>query len=323
MSPRISAIVISYNRLAFLKRCVATLRSQTRGPDDILIADGDSRDGTLDWLATQPDLITLKLPNYGSAGSIAHGMTWAMQHGSDWVWLFDDDVIAEPDALAQLLTAVEKHPEIRVFNSLSLAIEHPTLPAASALRLRTAPQNYLDGRNLYTKQEILAQANADGLLDSVGGQLYQGTLIHRSVIERVGVPLEILFTRGDEVEYGLRMMRAGYHIYIVTSSIVKHPHIRVQFLHIFGRTLPCEPMGAFKRYYNMRNSIYIRKTYYGQRPFWGYVARRLIGVFITELFVDRTNSWRERAKSLSASLRGLRDGLALARTYTPEPLSTP
>lgn len=312
MKPRVSAVIISFKRLNYVQRIIASLRAQTRRPDDIIVADGGSGDELLAWLNAQPDVITLRVPDSGSAGSSAAGMRWALEHGSDWVWVFDDDEIAAPDALAVLLTAGAAHPEIGVLNSMCVGIEDTTRPAIGAVCLRTNPNDYLNGRYLYTRDEIMAHADKDGLVDTLRGQFFQGVMFHRSVLEKIGLPLPFLFTRGDELEYALRVMRAGYHIYIVPASVVRHPLAPIRFLKILGATRPVESMSAKKRYYSIRNSIYIRRAYYGHLPFMPYVARRLAAACFTELLLDPTKSIQERFQACGAAWRGTLDGLRLA-----------
>ncbi len=312
MEPRVSAIIFSFKRLHYLQRCIASLRTQTRPLDEIIVTDGGSDEELITWLAAQSDITMLRVPDFGSAGSSVAGMRWALEHGSDWVWMFDDDVIAAPDALEILLHAAATHPQYGVFNSLALGIEDTTRPSTGAVCMRTAPNDYWNGQDLYTRAEIVAHADRDGLLDSVRGQFYQGTLLHRSVLEQVGLPIPLLFTRGDEVEYVLRVMRAGYHIYMVPASTVRHPLLPIRFINLFGVNRPAESMSAKKRYYSIRNSIYVRKMYYGHLPFLPYVARRLVAAFITELLVDHTKTFQERIQSCVAAWRGTWDGLRLA-----------
>lgn len=53
----VAAVVVTYNRLALLKRCVGCLRGQT-ALCDILIVNNASTDGTEEWLAAQADLLS-------------------------------------------------------------------------------------------------------------------------------------------------------------------------------------------------------------------------------------------------------------------------
>lgn len=52
---RVAAVVVTYNRLEFLKRCVNSLHKQTV-PCDILVVDNASTDETAQWLESQTDI---------------------------------------------------------------------------------------------------------------------------------------------------------------------------------------------------------------------------------------------------------------------------
>lgn len=115
-----------------VKRSIASLRAQTRLPDGIVVVDGDSADGTREWLGGQTDVTPLYVHNEGSGGGMHHGLALAYARGYDWFWLLDDDAEAAPDALMQLWHGLEKRPEIRVINSLCVGEQDSTRPTAGA-----------------------------------------------------------------------------------------------------------------------------------------------------------------------------------------------
>ncbi len=308
---KIVALIISFNRLDMVRRCVESLRAQTRSLDAILVVDSSTTPEVRAWLETQNDVRSLYVTNEGSAGGVHHGLKWVLTRDYDWVWLFDDDVILGPDALAQLLLCLERQPEIQIINSLCVRENDPTRPSAGAIRWRKNPQDYLFGTYLETVEEIRAHADAAGLIDSVGGQLYQGTLMSRNIVQQVGVVAVEFFTRGDEVEYSLRIMRAGYHIPICIHSVARHPSSNTTFVNVAGKTLPVGRMYSAKRYYSIRNSLWIRKMYYHGHPFWLYVLKRAAAGMFQELFVEPGKSLADRFRGCGTVLRGVRDGLKL------------
>jgi GT2 family glycosyltransferase len=52
---RLAVVLGTYNRLESLKRCVESIRRETRTPVQIHVADAGSTDGTQDWLEAQGD----------------------------------------------------------------------------------------------------------------------------------------------------------------------------------------------------------------------------------------------------------------------------
>lgn len=311
MSDRIAAVVVTHNRLGELQTSVAALRAQTRPLDAILVLNSGSTDGTQAWLDAQPDVQPLHTENRGAAAAFALGLETALAQGFDWCWCMDDDAHPTHGALSALCDAVAARPDVRVFNSLALARDAPTHFAVGALWVRTHGADYLSGERLNHTSELTPYADADGLVNSIGGHFYLGTLLHRSVVERVGLPLAWLFYRGDEVEYSLRIMRAGCPIYIVTRSIVYHPEVGWVTLRYFRKTKFFETMPPQKRYYSIRNSMWIYRVYYAPRSVGLYAAKRLASAFLTELWLVPHKPFSERLAACNAALRGLLDGLRI------------
>lgn len=311
MVERIAAIVISHDRIAEIQGSIAALRGQTRRPDALIVVDNASADGSLEWLDAQADVRTLRQGNLGASGGIRTGLAYALAQGFDWCWLFDDDAHPAPGALAALCQAMRLRPGARVLNSIGLSRTDPTRFAVGALWIRTTAGNYLEGHKAETLAEAQPYVDANGMVDSIGGHFYQGVLLHRSVIESVGAPLPWLYMCGEEIEYGLRIMRAGHHIFSVMGSIVYHPAIPFVSLQVLGWTKPFEIRGPQRRYYFIRNSVWTRRNYFPQSPFLPYVARRLGGALLAELFVIPDRSVRERLIGCAAALQGTWDGFRL------------
>lgn len=305
---KIVALVISYNRLKMVRRCVESLRAQTRPLDAILVVDASTQPEVRAWLDAQPDVTPLYVPDEGSAGAMHYGLQWALTQGFDWMWLFDDDVVAAPDALAQLLNGLRLRPQLQILNAFSTRENDPTRPSTGAIPWRRDPANYLCGSVLVTTAEVFKHADAEGFLDTVGGQIYQAVLVSRALVQAVGVPHREFFTRGDEVEYGLRIMRAGYPIYLYLAARATHPSSKTEYVTLFGKKFPLGYMLPQKRYLSIRNSIWIRRLYYAGHPFLPYVARRMANGLLAELFLE-SRTWRERLVGARIVLRAVREGL--------------
>ena len=98
----VTAVVVTYNRLPLLRRCLAALQAQTAQGLRVLVVDNASADGTAEYLKTlaMPGLVCRILTeNLGGAGGFAYGMQAAAELGCKAVWLMDDDTLPEPQAL--------------------------------------------------------------------------------------------------------------------------------------------------------------------------------------------------------------------------------
>ena len=63
---RISIILGSLNRKAFLKLALDSIRKELTGvPHEIIVVDGGSTDGSIQWLTKQKDIVTIVQHNRG------------------------------------------------------------------------------------------------------------------------------------------------------------------------------------------------------------------------------------------------------------------
>jgi glycosyltransferase involved in cell wall biosynthesis len=64
--PLVSIVMGAYNRLEFLKLAIESAREETKHiPHEILVVDGGSDDGSLEWLMAQKDIVTIIQHNRG------------------------------------------------------------------------------------------------------------------------------------------------------------------------------------------------------------------------------------------------------------------
>jgi len=253
---KIAAVIVTYNRLGCLKQCVQAVRRQSQPPDQIIIINNGSTDGTKEWLAEQEQLVVVTQENLGGAGGFYTGFKQAFDNGYDWIWSMDDDGLPTPDCLQQLLRYQDDDLTFR--SPLALDIESPTNLAFELLPVGAKA-------NITTKIQACDAAIA-GLLPGIATP-FNGILINRSIIAAIGLPLASLFIWGDEVEFQLRAQKAGFKVGIVTSAEFLHPKNRLNLtvFRIAGRShaFPQRTGNPLRDYLAIRNTFYIESRYQG------------------------------------------------------------
>lgn len=107
---RTTVIIPTYNRAHLLKESLDSILNQTRQPDEIIVVNDGSTDGTADLLSSYGSRIELiSKRNGGKPSAINLAIPRAT---GDLIWIFDDDDIAFADALESHLEVHEKYPEI-------------------------------------------------------------------------------------------------------------------------------------------------------------------------------------------------------------------
>lgn len=247
MSRAVCAVVVTRNRKALLETCLRAVRSQTRLPDTILVVDNASTDGTEEMLArTFPDVKVLRLPNnQGGAGGFHEGMKWAFEQGFQWMWVMDDDAIPEVHTLENLMT----HASIGGLDVVSPIVVDKDNPSICAFRF-TYSGEVID---------TVEKARGFGLPVLCGhAHAFLGTLIARGAIERVGLPDKRFFIRGDEVEYLIRLKRAGLKLGVVVDAVLRHPSGVRDYRPVLGGMFHVVELGdPAKNFYRHRNYAYL------------------------------------------------------------------
>lgn len=262
----VAAVVITFNRLELLKEVLSAVKNQSRKPDKIIVVNNSSTDGTSEWLSDQNDIKVITQENLGSSGGQYTGLNVAYELGYEWIWTMDDDVVPDINCLENLLNSNSKYlirAPLRFDNN-----NKPYLNDAISYNF-TNPMKSLWVELI--NNELLKKDYIEAI-----GITFEGPLIHRSVIEKIGLPNINFFIFADDTEFFVKANRAGFKSIIVTSSKLYRKISLPDNIYKF----------SWKTYYIIRNLIWL------DRIFGNFFVKYLrpFGYFLVWLF---------RSKSLS------------------------
>jgi len=272
----IIAVVVTYNRLDLLKQVVGGLRNQSRKPNSILIINNDSTDGTESWLSSQSDLIMVKQENLGSSGGQYRGMKEAYDRGADYIWIMDDDVVAEKYCLEYLMNFLGEK---------KIIVPARIAPNGNYILCDTLKINLSNPlKNIWEK--IVKNSDFKNELIQAEAIAFEGPIIHRSIIERIGLPEKKFFIFADDTEYSIRARKENYQIFISRDAKLNRL-----------LELPDESEFSWKNYYMLRNIIAI-DVLHGNflvrwiRP-WGYFIKWILRFKSYDNFKTILNAFKD------------------------------
>ena len=106
---KLSIVTGTLNRLPYLKKCIASIGPSCEGIDhEIIVVDGGSRDGTLEWLRTQPVVLIEQGAAYGAVYAFNAGFYAAE---GDYVASLNDDCVIVGPTLRLACDYLDSHPE--------------------------------------------------------------------------------------------------------------------------------------------------------------------------------------------------------------------
>jgi len=107
----ISVVTPSLNMVGYLERCAASVADQTDVRVEHLVMDGGSRDGTVEWLASRPTLVSQVKADNGMYDAVNRGFRQA--RGRIVAHLNCDEQYL-PGTLAMVARYFELHPDVDV-----------------------------------------------------------------------------------------------------------------------------------------------------------------------------------------------------------------
>ena len=258
---KVIAVVVTYNRLQLLSNCITALKNQTRKIDKILVINNGSTDNTERWLFQQQGLDFITQENLGGAGGFYTGVKTAFERGYSWIWLMDDDGFPKEDALEKLLEDDTEELMLRncaVINSAD----------KKSFVWKTLQYKSIDD----VKSKVIPNI----------AHLFNGTLLHRRIVERVGFPNPKLFLWGDETEYYYRVIKKNAIPFCtITDSIHYHPATS------FSYKQQWDYKTGWKMYYYIRNRFHVHCSKFSSfvpLAYLMYAGFLLVFAFITVLY---------------------------------------
>lgn len=254
-------------------RCLKQILRQSSRINAVFVIDNASTDNTLQHLIDNGFLFrevlasndgtkscelngtviyyTCLRVNSGGAGGFHYGLKKAYEADQfSTFWMMDDDGYPEESCLENLLPYISTYSYVM---PVSIDIErHDRL---------SWPVRTKEGSKTIFYNEL--RSSWGEKVDYIFP--FNGSLLTKELVEKVGYPKKELFIWGDEYEHYWRCRKAGYRPITITKALFYHPADKMAFIPVF--------MGRYKVPYTeskwrfvclVRNSTYIYWNYSGK-----------------------------------------------------------
>jgi GT2 family glycosyltransferase len=114
--PKVIVVIVTWNGLRDTLHCLVSLRHLNYGNWRAVLVDNGSQDRTVEAVRRFFPEVTV-MANARNRGYVAannQGITWALAQGADWILLLNNDVILEPDTLAEMVRVGESSDQIGI-----------------------------------------------------------------------------------------------------------------------------------------------------------------------------------------------------------------
>ena len=291
-----SVVVVTYERPAFVRRCLEQLLLQTVRPIEIIVVDSSDGDDTARLVAEEfPTVDYVVCP--AGVGNTATARNIGYHRSSGDVLAFvDDDAFAEPDWLERLLPFYED----------------PTVGGVGGRQIRQQPGELLEGRDaiglLLADGTLTGNFAADpGHPVDVDHLLGANMSFRRSAIDRVGGIRDGYSGTciREETDISFQVTGAGYRLVYTPDAVVEH---------VAGPYAKGQRFDLRYAYWAQKNHLILLMRNFG---ITGPVVRRFLASSIRAALADgRTRMGRARSRARRRDAGGATKaaGAAVLRT---------
>ncbi len=216
-SPLVHVVILTFNHYADTRECLLSLRKSDYANMHIVVVDNASSDGTPDKIRKEFPEITLieNSRNLGVPWGYNVGISYALSQGADYVMILNNDTVAAPDMLSQLVQEAQKRPECGVLVPRIVYYDNPERIWAVGGKYRRFPPAHVIVGHDTPIQEFPDPIELDYALTCA-------LLISRETFEQVGLFDPGYFFYFDDWDFSQRVRDTGIKILFVPTAHIRH-----------------------------------------------------------------------------------------------------
>lgn len=218
--PSTAVVVVNWNGFDDTAECVASLLAVDYPHLRILVVDNGSTDGSA--VRLRAEFPTIQLLEVGQNRGFAEGcniaMRLALEMGVSYVWLVNNDAVAEPGALRKLVDLAEVRPDVRFFGSWVTFYDSP-----DKIWFGGGTFGRLTGRRgVQLWNQPLSRADAVGTAITTDWMTGCNLLVRARDIAHDGLMDESYFLYSEELEWQIRTANGHPSAVVLCEPLMRH-----------------------------------------------------------------------------------------------------
>jgi len=209
----VSIIIVNWNGVELLRECLASLQKQDYQLFEIILVDNASTDNSVVLVREEFSHVRLiQLPdNFGFAGGNMEGLRMAK---GEYIALFNNDAVATPNWLRELVSAMDEDDRIGICASKLLMRGDPSRIDSAGDDCVTSGHGIKRG-NRESNDRFLEK-------DYIFGACASAALYRREMIDDVGFLDDDFFINCEDTDLNFRAQLMGWKCVYVPTAVVLH-----------------------------------------------------------------------------------------------------
>ena len=286
---KVAIIIVNWKQYELTKSCLSTLKSSKFNDFQIILIDNESNQKELNDLKNQFDQVKTftSEKNLGFTGANNIGINYAIKNQFEYVMLLNNDTEIDKNFINPLLEAFQK------YNKLG-AVQPVIMNFYQNKKVWNAGGNlnkFFGYTSVIKKPKYINRK-----IDWITGCCI---LIKTVVIKKVGLLDENFFAYYEDVDWSIRIKKAGYDLAVVKSSLIYHHGSKASKNESSEGTL-----SPFVHYLNIRNHIFLLRKNKDIFNSFGILVFQFFKILSYSLYFII----RLRINKLKMVYNGLKDG---------------
>jgi len=211
--PDVSVIIVNWNGAGLIRECLESISLQTYKHFEIIVVDNASSDHSVKFVRDRfPNVRLVQLPaNLGFAGGNSEGLRMAK---GEYIALFNNDAVAAPNWLEELIGAMKENDRIGICASKLLMHNDPDLIDSAGDGCVTSGHGIKRGNRESTERFMEKEY--------VFGACAAAALYRRKMIDEIGFLDEDFFINCEDTDLNFRAQLMGWKCIYVPTAVVIH-----------------------------------------------------------------------------------------------------
>jgi GT2 family glycosyltransferase len=252
--PVLSIVIVNWNTQSLLRNCLKSVAEQTNISHEVWVVDNGSTDGS-------PDMVRLEFPdvhliaNTDNKGfAAANNQALPLCQG-EYILLLNSDTVVLEGALDSMVAHMHTHAHVGALGCKLLNADGSLQPSAHHFygTFRSLVENRLTHmlwrrRHRHTPFLTFWDHSNTRQVDWVCGAV---VMVRKHVIREVGLLDDSFFMYGEEIDWQMRMVKAGHQVWFL-------PH--AQIIH-FGGGSSAQAVTQMKKMEYKSREMFVEKHY--------------------------------------------------------------
>ena len=286
--PKIFLIILNWNGKEILKECLESIEKIDYPNYEVIVVDNGSMDSSQKMIKDDFPYVHLieNEKNEGVAEGQNIGIRYALEKGTDYVFILNNDLTLDKNILKRLLKVIESDDKIGVVGPILYWADDPERIQLSGSIINWKKGIGHNASGFDKKQHYVKEVDNTGLV-----------FVSSDILKKVGLYNSKYFAYYEDADFCIRVKKAGYKVVCCSDAKIWHKG-----------SYTTKKISGFFEYYMTRNMFWFMKQYATKRQ---YLSFLLYFFGFQFWFTSGIHIYHKNVAAFTSFCKGIIDGIKI------------